>query len=433
MKAAAFLGNLVLGLLVPATLASAALVYGVEDRGTGYEGIYRLADDGTVIATQGSSYAELDILRVHSAGAADVLGTLHGSMEQPQSVNIAAANQSGSVAGYIRTSPIYPPMPGEGQWMPFSWSTTGGLKQLGFFFNGAPIIYQGSAHAISDTGLCAGYTSFGYPSVFGPYKATFWSSGGSLLQIAGDESEAVAVNDSGLVIGTDPAIGAFLWDSVSGLRAMGGGQGVPKALNNSGLVVGSIPREGSSGNEGFLWDSIAGLRRISFPSGLAPTSYGWAINEQSLVVTTAGLGASTYHAVRWTQTGGVQDLNELVSTPGLVLRGAIDVNERGQILVDGRDSSNYSHMLVLHLLGDLNLDSRVDALDISGFVQALVGGQSERSWEADANGDGNVNALDIAGFVAVLTGGSAALVVPEPSCLAIVGACLGLALSRRSR
>jgi len=432
MKPAALLGSLVLSLLLPVTLASAALVYSVEDRGTGYQGIFRLADDGAVIATQGSPYGDLDILRVHAAGVADVLGTLHGSIEQPQSVNVAAANQSGSVAGYIRTSPIYPPMPGEGQWMPFLWSSTGGLKQLGFFFNGAPIIYQGSAQGISDTGLCVGHTALGYPSVLGPYKATFWTSGGNLLQIAGDESEAVAVNDSGLVVGTDPAIGAFLWDTISGLRTMGSGQGVPKAINNSGVVVGSIPKDGSSGYEGFVWDSAGGLQRITFPAGLAPASYGWALNEQSLVASTASLGSSIYHAIRWTESAGVQDLNDLVSAPGLLLRRTVDVNERGQILVEARDSSDHSRMLVLHLLGDTNLDAKVNALDISSFVDALTSGGTDVNWEADTNQDGYVNALDISRFVELLTGGEAA-VVPEPSCLGIVGGCLGVAMSRRWR
>ena len=55
------------------------------------------------------------------------------------------------------------------------------------------------------------------------------------------------------------------------------------------------------------------------------------------------------------------------------------------------------------LLGDINCDGVVDLLDVSPFVDLLVGGGF--SPKADINGDGVVDLLDVGPFVAILTGG----------------------------
>ena len=55
------------------------------------------------------------------------------------------------------------------------------------------------------------------------------------------------------------------------------------------------------------------------------------------------------------------------------------------------------------LLGDVNLDGRVDFLDISPFIAVLSSGQFQA--EADIDGDTSVNFLDIGPFITVLSGG----------------------------
>ena len=55
------------------------------------------------------------------------------------------------------------------------------------------------------------------------------------------------------------------------------------------------------------------------------------------------------------------------------------------------------------MLGDVNLDGNVNALDIHPFVNLLINGDFQN--EADINQDGIVNLLDIGPFVELLSGG----------------------------
>jgi hypothetical protein len=81
------------------------------------------------------------------------------------------------------------------------------------------------------------------------------------------------------------------------------------------------------------------------------------------------------------------------------------------------------------LLGDVNLDSQVNGLDVDPFVEILLGGGYQV--EADMNEDTLVNGLDVDPFVAAVVGGGTQA-VPEPSAVLLaVIAMAGLALWRR--
>ena len=61
-------------------------------------------------------------------------------------------------------------------------------------------------------------------------------------------------------------------------------------------------------------------------------------------------------------------------------------------------------------LGDVNLDGRVDLLDVQPFVDLLS--SSSFQDEADINRDGNLNLLDVGPFVDLLSGNSDPAIIP---------------------
>ena len=82
-----------------------------------------------------------------------------------------------------------------------------------------------------------------------------------------------------------------------------------------------------------------------------------------------------------------------------------DITNLGKTTVYAQDSV---------LLGDVNLDTEVNGLDVDPFVDVLLNGPYQT--EADMNEDMEVNGLDVDPFVAAVVGGGVAA-VPEPSTL----------------
>ncbi len=90
----------------------------------------------------------------------------------------------------------------------------------------------------------------------------------------------------------------------------------------------------------FLWKSNQGMQALpALPGGRFSTAS--AISESGEIVGSAESSLGGIRAVLWSPSGEPQDLNTLVSVPpGLVLREAVGINERGQIVVLGRDQKD---------------------------------------------------------------------------------------------
>jgi probable HAF family extracellular repeat protein len=161
------------------------------------------------------------------------------------------------------------------------------------------------------------------------------------------------INDRGQVVGYSYLAGdqvqhAFLWRGKNGkmqdLGTLGGGSASASAsmINDFGQIVG-----GSSLADGqfdaFLWDG-----RMHDLGALNGCAYAWAINAHAQVVGNWGGSQCAQGAFLWENGGPMVDLNTLVSsTAGLSVAGAIEINDRGEIVGSACDNGNCYAMLLV--------------------------------------------------------------------------------------
>jgi probable HAF family extracellular repeat protein len=112
--------------------------------------------------------------------------------------------------------------------------------------------------------------------------------------------------------------------------------------NGTGQVVGFL---GSSYKDNgavspFIWNEGGGMQMLVGLSGYSWNA-AWDINEQGVVVggsaaQDSAVSLATQRAFVWTSAGGTVDLNTLLSdadkASGVVVTGAYDINDNGQIL-----------------------------------------------------------------------------------------------------
>jgi probable HAF family extracellular repeat protein len=185
---------------------------------------------------------------------------------------------------------------------------------------------------------------------------------------------------------------AFIWDKKNGMKDLGGFGGtctLASDLNNRGQVVGGSALPGDSIFHPFFWDAETGMTDLGTPDG----GYGGAgaLNENGDVVGSAADNSSVVHALLWRKRGGkwrmtdlgtfaggcpyassvnasaqvvgfdscaglpflseddapIVDLNTLVpSNSGLQLNEVGNINDRGEISINGWDGNN-NHSVVL--------------------------------------------------------------------------------------
>jgi probable HAF family extracellular repeat protein len=177
----------------------------------------------------------------------------------------------------------------------------------------------------------------------------------------GAPSEALAVNDSGHVVGDrgqGDGVSAFFL-SGSAAQDMGALPGYTACramlVNNADQAVGECNSE--QGTQGFVWSSTGGMQGLGLlPGGDFSSASG--INKNGVVVGSSGSSLGT-HAFVWTQALGMQDLNGLIPNhPEIVLSGAVGINDAGDIIAFGTTGNGANHKI--HL--DLDHDSHAGPL-----------------------------------------------------------------------
>ena len=281
--------------------------------------------------------------------------------------------------------------------------------------------------------------------------AALWDSAGTLYDLGtlnGARSEAEALNDADWVVGAsatdslDPSEGmdrAFLWRpgfGLSNLGALSGGLGsrahdldaggrivgdaddaggvtqavlwdggpatlldpsavdgsVARGMNERGTVVGSaVDAEGAL--RGFRWTPAGGLQ---FLPALADSgsSTAEAVNPCDVAVGFSAVpidspGFGRPHAVRWTSSGSIEDLNERVDpSSGWLLTHATDIGPTGRITGHGVAPDGGLRGFLLVPVAELPCDAPTPTLVAAfraevraGVVELEVSLADEGSWD----------------------------------------------------
>jgi len=249
-------------------------------------------------------------------------------------------NEQGQVAGDSR----FDHSGHIGQSRPVIWDSAGTPTEL---WND-PLV-GGSAADINNSGMVVGRYGSGsgipLPGPGVPFGRGFvWDSINGRhdlgLEPVGN-TQAVAVNDSGQVVGTSEVLmniggsdffvpRAFVWSETNGIQdigTLGGNFSFANALNSSGQVTGYS--ETASGNErAFVWNVGMGMQEIISPTGTS--SRAWGINDEGIVV---GVERNDFamlppNAFIWMDGAGVT----LLGFPAGTSSVAFDINSRREVV-----------------------------------------------------------------------------------------------------
>jgi probable HAF family extracellular repeat protein len=197
----------------------------------------------------------------------------------------------------------------------------------------------GEATGINDFGEIVG-SSQGAFLIIGKTRTTLpdlTSSGG------GGYSDASGINNNHQTVGaSDNASGslhAVMWSNgqITDLGTLGGTQSAAYAINNNGQVTGWA-HTASEATDLFVWSNGKMTDLGTF--GLDPV--GEAINNHGVIVGQSGNGA-------WIWSNGTfQNLNNLIPPgSGFTLDNATAINDNGQIVANGKNSTGQEHAFLL--------------------------------------------------------------------------------------
>ena len=276
------------------------------------------------------------------------LPTLGGTAMQP-----AAINDSAWIAGAAWTAASFP--------RAVVWKNGGALVNLGTFGGS-----NSKAVAINNAGQVTGWAGT-LGDTAGYIHAFFWQDDGKpkldLGTLGGPYSEGVAINAFGQVTGSSSLGGkgrhAFLWrnDGTPMLdlgTLVAGGNSVAVALNDSGAVTGFATTRDQRKNSrhAFLWrNDGTPMLNLGTLGGLV--SEGLDINAAGWVVGWSSAKDLSNLAFLWRDDGkGMRNLNDLIDPADplkarVALSYASTINNAGDILAGGTDSQTGQYQAYL--------------------------------------------------------------------------------------
>ena len=355
--------------------------------------------------------------------------------------NAYSINSGGAIAGSIDAGPgMDPPY-----WNACMWTPSGTFDYLGGL-PGTTWANQSDAYAISDSGQVVGAAQ---PTA-GGYHAFSWTSAGGMVDLggfaAGENSYAWDIDSAtGHVVGTAQDGNGTSWavffdpnnpGNITKLTNM------PSVANifNGGMAINDNDWVVTTGT--YLWEPGGGGTVINLKDKISAAGYSVSsmnprcdINDEGVVALGVYDGSATHAFLYNAVSDTVTALNSVsfagASLPaGFVLASAGAINDGGVITGWGTNSAGQNHAFLLTptIAGDANLDGKVDINDLTIVLTNY--GETGMGWtRGDFNGDGVVDINDLTIVLAQYgqTAGSPATgmaAVPEPSTifLAALGA-----------
>lgn len=277
-----------------------------------------------------------------SGGMKD-LGTLSGATVSGAS----GINDSGTIVGYsnVKNQPST-------NFVAVEWSSTGVITDLGTLWGGS----SSAAFEINSSGEITGDSFLSD----GLVNATSWTNNKikNLGALKGSIFTAgLDINDNGQIVGESvfsygPPFTShgFLWNgsTMTDLGTLWGGvTSLANGINSSGIIVGQSDGTSTLGHwHAVKWDSTGTIKDLGKLSG-GTYSIAFAVNDSEVVVGYANTSTNAAHAMIWTSSKGMQDLNNLIPAhSGWTLINANAINNVGEITGYGT-INGYNHAFVL--------------------------------------------------------------------------------------
>jgi probable HAF family extracellular repeat protein len=280
---------------------------------------------------------------LYSHGRMTDLGTLGGTTSDATDIN-----DRGVVVGFSNVAP--------GNKQVDAFLDQGGkLKDLGPV---NPALADGGLVSINAEGDISGISVGGYDALIHRHGTNI-----DLGSLAGLGSISRDLNDSGQVVGlsatamlraanssSEPTVifHSFLYShgKMSDLGTLGGTDSVANSINDRGEVVGLSDTTNNAATHAFGY-SHGRMTDLGTLGGR--DSVAAAINEQGVVVGASLTSSSTLHGFI-DQRGRMADLNSLIPPEsGFVITNAEDINDRGQIVAQGYQTSSPTANLAILL------------------------------------------------------------------------------------
>jgi probable HAF family extracellular repeat protein len=291
----------------------AASNYQIVDLGTfgGATKAYALNDLGQVVGeSSGKAF-------IYSGGALLDLGTLGGTSAVAYGIN-----NGGVVVGASNVA--------SGASHAFSWNSV--QQDLGTLTIGTPpstvSFLSSAALDVNTSGKAVGSSSRSFPDPFTNSTMVAFDGGAVTRPPFSSGGVLYAINDSGVMVGTDNGHGLLF--SGTGFVSIPGGSDA-RDISNSGLVVGDATTATSSSRHAISYDPNSSvLTDLGTLTG-GMSSRANALNELGQVV--GWSASSTGNRAFLYESGAMLDLNSVIEpTSGWVLYEASDINESGQIV-----------------------------------------------------------------------------------------------------